>query len=799
MTTGGAGAVSVEFRYLTGLKGARFRNARLRGSWDAAGRFVEPWQERAMTPFVAEDGCPAFRAVVPFDAAEVGKTFRWGVAFDTPSGSNVWGIATELARAESTERYREFTLEAAPNGTEDYYLTFSRRLGARKFFGQNVKADLRFAVWAPNAQSVDVVFSERGYVGDDGSGIDATRPAIPLARGAGGIWTSAVVPSFSAHRGLRYMYRIVNEQGNVTYRTDIFSRAQFGRGSVDPEHQAWDGSQATLDGSKSCSVIVGQDTIASDLAPGAARVSRAVFWQDEFSPLSPVPTRLEDLVIYELHLGALGFGTNRPGNLRDGIAFLPHLAELGVNAIELMPLAEFSGAFGWGYGDTHHLVIESSAGTLDDYKFFVRACHRLGMIVIQDVCYNHYDAVAERAQSNYDSTLPEHNIYYWYEGSSADHAFPRGGYLENGSSGDAPRYHEEVVRQQFISSAALLVDECHVDGFRVDLTQAFHRDNVQIDGGFTVNAANRFGQKLLREWSRTLRLLKPDAFLIAEDHTGWNKVTEPPDAGGLGFTARWDAAYYHHLIGDSDFAGGRARLLNTAGLGGDEPLDLFTFAGALYETQFDRVVYHEGHDEAGNAGGTARTLVTAVNGAALFGATRDFAEARARVAFLVTLLSAGTPMFFMGEETGASKPYRFNDFKDNREDIVADKAGTGAKLFRFYREAIAFARARPAARSRQIDVIHANPEGRVLAFTRRAGSDQLLVVASLGNRPYLDGYVIGTAEFRLGNGAWREVFNSDAGQYGGAGIGNFGAAIPAAGGRFQARLPANGVLVFRRE
>jgi 1,4-alpha-glucan branching enzyme len=790
--------ISVEFRYLTGLKGVQLSNARLRGSWDAAGRFIEPWQERPMAPFIAEDGCPAFRASVNFDPAELGKTFRWGVAFDMPTATNVWGIITEVNRTDSVERYREFVLQASTGG-QDYYLTFARRLGARKFYSGSATPDLRFAVWAPNAISVDVVFSASGYVANDGTGVSASPGPIPLVKGADGIWTSAIVPSFAAHRGLAYMYRIKNEQGVIKFRTDIFSRAQFGRGAVDPEAGGWNGTQADLDGSKSCSVIVGQDTVASTLAPGAPRVSRQVFWQNELSPTLPLPTRLEDLVIYELHLGALAFGLARPGGLQDGINFLAHLAELGVNAVELMPLAEFSGVFGWGYGDTHHLVIESSAGTMDEYKHFVRACHQLGMIVIQDVCYNHYDPNAERAQFEYDSTLPEHNIYYWYEGTSAAQPFARGGYLSNGSSGDAPRYHEEVVRQQFIASAALLMDECHVDGFRVDLTQAFHRDNVQIADGKPVAAANIFGQKLLREWSRTLRLLRPNAFLIAEDHTGWDKVTHPPDAGGLGFTARWDAAYYHHLIGDSDFAGGRARLLRTAGFGGDGPLDLNAFASSLYDSQFDHVVYHEGHDEAGNAGGTARTLVTAVAGAPLVGATRQFAEARSRVAFGVTLLCAGTPMFFMGEETGATRDYRFNNFQSNREDILSDKTGTGANMFRYYRELIAFARQRPAARSRQIDIIHVNPAGRVIAFTRRAGTDQLLIVASFRNTAYLTGYVIQVDPARLESGSWREAFNSDATGYGGAGVGNFGSAVPASAGIFQCNIPANGLVVFRKE
>jgi hypothetical protein len=101
--------------------------------------------------------------------------------------------------------------------------------------------------------------------------------------------------------------------------------------------------------------------------------------------------RLE-LVIYELHVGALGFGHSGEGNLADAIRLLDeHLVPLGVNAIELMPIAEFPGAKGWGYGDSHHFVIESSAGGRDQYKHFVRACHQRGIAVIQDVCYNHWD------------------------------------------------------------------------------------------------------------------------------------------------------------------------------------------------------------------------------------------------------------------------------------------------------------------------------------------------------------------------------------------------------------------------
>src|SRR5580704_5535622 len=126
------------------------------------------------------------------------------------------------------------------------------------------------------------------------------------------------------------------------------------------------------------------------------------------------------------------------------------------------------------------------------------------------------------------------------------------------------------------------------------------------------------------------------------------------------------------------------------------------FSGDLYATKFNKVIYTESHDEAGNAPGTQRTIVCAVNGAPLVGPTRDYAEARCRVAFGLSFLSAGTPMFFMGEEIGAQKPYTFDGFMSNREDLMGERASNGARMFRFYQDAIQFSRCHPATRSTEI-------------------------------------------------------------------------------------------------
>ena len=235
-------------------------------------------------------------------------------------------------------------------------------------------------------------------------------------------------------------------------------------------------------------------------------------------------------------------------------------------------------------------------------------------------------------------------------------------YLDNESSGWTPRFCEEVVRQQFISGAAFLCEEMHVGGLRMDLTQAIHRDNRLHANGSPVGNANIFGQKLLGEWSRTLHMFRPTTMLIAEDHTGWDAATKPPAQGGLGFDVTWDLAFCHTLIGDSNMVGNRAHLLKRAGFGGNEPLGIASFSGELYVSQYKRVVFHESHDEAGNAGGTARTIAIAVNHAPLFGGTRSWAEACSRVCCGLSLLSADTPMLFIGEKTGAQNRYTYNNF-----------------------------------------------------------------------------------------------------------------------------------------
>lgn len=160
------------------------------------------------------------------------------------------------------------------------------------------------------------------------------------------------------------------------------------------------------------------------------------------------------------------------------------------------------------------------------------------------------------------------------------------------------------------------------------------------------------------------------------------------------------------------------------------------------------------------------------------------------------MLSAGTPMFFMGEEIGAQKPYRYHDFLQYREDLLGERATNGQRLFRFYQDIIQLRHSHPGLRSHSIDIIHVHNTNRVIAFRRWDGTEELLIVASLNNYPFGSGYTIESS--RLGDGRWREIFNSDAELYGGNNVGNFGATIPSLHGRIHVVLPANGFVVFQK-
>lgn len=798
----------MKFVYDSGIRRQIFKHVRLWGSWDNAGKFSDVWTEVPMRESDGPDGARVFEAEVPLAPSEVGKEFSWTVVVDGPLGLDRTGVVTEQNGTGLEALSRKFTLSDDPNAEERYYLTHVRRLGARKvrLNGGN-EFGLRFAVWAPNAQAVEVVFGdpEHGYIADDGTGIDPNRPVIPLKKDKSGVWvaTPAEQPAlakFSDFVGAPYMYRIKRDDGSTAYRTDLHSRGQSGSGDANPEGKPYHGKREDLNGVVSCSLVIDTEVVESELeaGPNSKPIPEEEFWRDEFNHATPFPHRIDDMVIYELHVGSLGFGQDRPGNLEDAIALLDYLVELGVNAVELLPIAEASGTKTWGYGNSHHFAIESSAGGRDKFRHFVRAAHQRGIAVIVDVVYNHYVPNGERAQWHFDSPSPEKNIYYWYEGKPSDYPTEEGGYLDNLSTGYAPRFYEEMVRKLFISSAAALVIDFHVDGFRVDQTTSIHAYNVLHADGRTAGNANVEGAKFLRELSRTLRLIKPTTLLMCEDHSDWVLVTEHPDGAGLGFDATWYSNYYHNLIGDTGRGPECANLLRTAGMGGDGELAMDRFAGVYASTCRKTVVYHESHDEAGNSEHSGRTLMVALaadKGAERpTGELRRIAEARCRFVAGMTFLSAGTPMFLMGEEIGATKDFTYDGFLENREDLYGERAGEGKYLFRFYADLIRLRRRHLALSTPSIDITAVHNADRTMVFHRWRGPENYLVVATLSDQGYPDGYTVKPPEQT--NGSWRQIFSSDEKIYGGDGIGN-DLEIGPENGEIKVKVPARGFVVLR--
>ena len=812
--------ITVNFTFHSGLKRHLFSNVRLSGSWNSAGQFANQWTESPMTPSVDETGCDAFRASVSFGAGQAGTVFQWGVFADIVGAPNTWVVVTEVPDENSDQRVRSFTLTAGET-QQDYWFVTGRRFGAQKYFPAGA-ADpgIRFGVWAPHAQKVDVVFAPfdlasgtpPGYISDDGTGMDAAAAIVPLASKGGGIFETdfAATPAladFDAYFNRLYMYRITNEQGETTYKVDIFSRNQVGRGGTNPGGAHYSGSYLDLDGIVSCSVVSDPDQLTEDFNDTGIEKQTLIpedeFWASEYTAGRKPPQNLQDLVMYELHVGSLGFPSTSSGTFADAMAFVDQLTDLGVNTVELLPVLEFDGDLQWGYGTSLFFCLQTSAGGGNQIKHFVRACHQRGIAVILDVVYNHFaTSDNERSEWGYDAdpnVAPQDNTWYWYEGQPGDYPGNLGGgYLNNLSSGYTPRFKEENVRQMFTSSAAALLDDFHFDGLRVDLTDAIHQDNTLNANGWTISSANLYGIKFLRELARTVKMVNPSAFLIAEDHTGWSAMTQPLDAGGIGFDAVWYADFYHHLIGDGNYGDNYAKLLKTAGYGAPGPLNMDYFAGALLGSQYNKIVYHENHDEAGNDPGSERTIVTAVNYAPLIGATRKYAEARSRVVFGLSALSAGTPMFLMGEEIGAAKYFLYNTFAANKEDLVGQRTGDGQFLFRFYQDLIGLVTSQPAARSSTLDVICRHNDNRVIAFTRNSPRQQLLVVASLNDSAFAQGYVIATDSWRLPAGGWQEIFNSDAAIYRGDNVGNGGATLPVNNGQINAVIPAHGFVVFEK-
>jgi maltooligosyltrehalose trehalohydrolase len=342
---------------------------------------------------------------------------------------------------------------------------------------------------------------------------------------------------------------------------------------------------------------------------------------------------LDRLVFYELHVGTF----TPEGTFAAAIERLPYLADLGVTAIELMPVADFPGDRNWGYDGVALFAPARCYGRPDDLRALVDAAHRHGLGVFLDVVYNHFGPDGAYANVFSSHYFTESHRSPWGMGVNLDDV------------------HSAEVRRFFIENAIYWVNDFHVDGLRVDATHALKDDS---------------SPHFLAELSSTVRAhaARP-VILIAEDHRNLEALAVPQASGGLGFDAVWADDFHHqarvHTARDrdgyyADFSGSIQDLAVTlrggwffrgqrsAYLGHERGTD----PAALLPRQF--VICIQNHDQIGNRADGARLHHQI-----------DLAAYRALSVLL--LLAPQTPLLFMGQEWAASTPFLF--FTDHHEEL----------------------------------------------------------------------------------------------------------------------------------
>lgn len=443
--------------------------------------------------------------------------------------------------------------------------------------------------------------------------------------------------------------------------------------------------------------------------------------------------QLAGSVLYELHVGTF----TEAGTLDAAIERLPHLVELGVDAVELLPVNAFDGTRNWGYDGVLWFAVDDSYGGPRAYQRFVDACHRLGLAVIQDVVYNHL-------------------------GPSGNYLPRFGPYLRSGTRtawGDSVNLDEPAVRRFIVDNAMMWCRDFHVDGLRLDAVHALH-DESPIH--------------ILRELSAEVDALsvalRRPLTLIAESDLNDTAMVAPREAGGLGIHAQWSDDFHHavHVAVTGETSGYYADF---------EPLDALakvlqrgffhdgtwsSFRGREHGVPIDTaafaawrlVVADQNHDQIGNRAAGDRLTAT-------------LAPDRLAITAMLTLTSPFTPMLFMGEEWAAATPWQFfTDFdaefgEATREGRIKEFARMGwdralvpdpqdratfersklrwdepaepahARMLATYRELIALRRELPELTDPRLDRIDIELDTDARWLVQRRGA--VTVVANLGD------------------------------------------------------------------
>ncbi|WP_166260709.1 1,4-alpha-glucan branching protein GlgB [Marinobacter salicampi] len=488
------------------------------------------------------------------------------------------------------------------------------------------------------------------------------------------------------------------------------------------------------------------------------------------APVSPVS-------VYEVHVASWRKHGGDLGEMYDWEALTEHLipyaVELGFTHIELLPIMEHPFGGSWGYQPLSQFAPSGRFGNTRDFAAFVNACHQAGLGVILDWVPAHFPTDTH-GLGRFDGTA-----LYEYE-----HPF-------EGFHQDWDTYIYNLGRREvhgfMLSSALQWLRDYHVDALRVDaVASMLHRDYSRQEGEWIPNEyggrENLEAVDFLRHLNDVVKEDVPGAQVIAEESTAWPGVTDPTAGGGLGFAYKWNMGWMH----------------DTLEYIAQDPLyrswshDKLTF-GLVYAFS-ERFVLPISHDEVVHGKGS---LIGKMPG----DEWQQFANLRAYLSFMWT--HPGKKLLFMGCEFGQWREWSHDRELDwsllshprhkGVQDLVRD-------LNRLYRE------------TRELHQADAAPEGFqwVIGDDRKNSVFAWLRLDQLGNPVLVIANMtpLAHSDYRVGvprEGAWTEIFNSDAAVYGGSNVGNGGQLLadetPLHGqpSSLSLSLPPLGVLVLRPE
>ena len=450
-----------------------------------------------------------------------------------------------------------------------------------------------------------------------------------------------------------------------------------------------------------------------------------------------------EMVVYEMHTRQFPDNPTNNPSLFDALLSkenVDYLRELGVNALLILPTAEFPGDISWGYNPAHIFAVESSYGGPRKFKEFVDRAHGHGFAVLLDVVYNHLGP-----------NDIEHSVWQ-FDGWHQQWDGPTGGvYFYNDwrartpwGQKNRPDFGRGDVRRFIRDNALMWLEDYRVDGLRFDMTVYIRNvDGSNDDAPGDARNLGGAGWTLLQWVNDEVDRAQPWKITMAEDLQGNAWVTKDTGAGGMGFDTQWDARFVHPVR--------RALVMPN-----DADRDMDTLRVAIDHRPngdpWQRVIYTESHDEVAASNGKRRLPEDIHPGRA------DSWESKKRstLGAAMVFTGAGIPMIFQGQEILEWIP-----FGDDRMDW--NKYDTFRGIYHLYRDLIRLRRNwfdnTRGLRGPNVNVFHTGRDDKVMAFHRwdQGGpGDDVVVVMNFSSRTY-PSYAIG---FPRGGG-WRVRFNSD--------------------------------------